>query len=88
MTTLSACVITGGTKQAPGLIQASNSCPWLPADIRREAARFTDIPAHELKKSDVLNLFRKYANSETRKNLTIKRVADLYDACITTLKTK
>ena len=51
-----------------------------------EAKRYTNIPAENLTKSQVLDLFRRYTNSETRKNLTINRVANLYDACIVTLK--
>lgn len=67
-------------------MQAKYVCPFLPNEIRREAKRFTNIPAHELTKSQVLDLFRRYATSEVRKNLTIERVANLYDACIKTLK--
>jgi hypothetical protein len=67
-------------------VSAKHSCPWLPADIRREATKITDIPVEDLTKAEVLALFRKYATSEIRKNYTIERVADLYDKCIETLK--
>jgi hypothetical protein len=86
--TLSGCGALGKKtlQEATTVPQGSLTCPWLPQDIRREAKRVTPIPAEELTKSDVLNLFRKYATSEARKNLTIERVANLYDACIKTLR--
>ena len=85
--TLSGCG-TSGSKGilAPKLIEANTSCPMLPSDIRREAKRYTDIPVEQLTKPQVLDLFRQYATSEVKKNYTIKRVADLYDACVATLK--
>jgi hypothetical protein len=67
-------------------VSAQHSCPWLPSDIRREAAKITDIPPEDLTKADVLALFRQYATAEVRKNYTIQRVADLYEKCIETLK--
>lgn len=73
-------------QQANSVPKGSLTCPWLPQDIRREAKRVTPIPAEDLTKSDVLNLFRKFATSEVKKNLTIERVANLYDNCIRTLR--
>jgi len=84
--TLSGCGTSGDKILAPKLIEANTSCPMLPADIRREAKRYTDIPAEDLTKPQVLNLFRQYSTSEVRKNFTIERVANLYDKCIGTLK--
>jgi len=69
-------------------IQASNSCPWLPSDIRAEAKRYTDIPVEELTKAQVLDLFRKYSTAEQRKNMTITRVSNLYEKCIKEVKYK
>lgn len=84
--TLNGCASSNVAPNKP--IQASDTCPWLPEDIREEAKKYTDIPADELTKADVLNLFRKYATAEQRKNLTIKRVANLYDACVKEVKYK
>lgn len=83
-TTLSAC--EKDKKLDLSLVpKGSLTCPWLPQDIRREAKKWTAIPADDLTKSDVLGLVRRFQTSETRKNLTIERVSDLYEACIKTL---
>jgi hypothetical protein len=58
----------------------------MPDTIRREAAVYTNIPPGDLTKTEALDLFRKYASAEVRKNITIKRAAALYDACVITLK--
>lgn len=84
--TLSGCGSSGKAKLPPANVGAEHSCPWLPEDIRRESKKYTEVPAEDLTKSQVLDLFRKYATAEVKKNLTIDRVANLYDACKSSVK--
>lgn len=81
--TLSGCV---KDNQQLDLRVSSPSCPWFPEDIRREAKRYTTIPAEDLTKSDVLKLIRTLQVSEEKKNIYLQRAGNLYDACIKTLK--
>lgn len=66
---------------APKGVEAKYACPFLPSDIRAEAKRYTEVPVEDLTKAQVLNLFRKYATAEVRKNYSLTRVANLYDSC-------
>jgi len=85
---LSATILSGCVKdnQAIDTRISSPSCPWFPEDIRREAKRYTAIPAENLTKSDVLKLIRALQISEEKKNLYLQRAERLYVACISTLK--
>lgn len=65
----------------PKTITAKDACPELDPRVLREAERRTGIPAGQMTKSQVMNLFRKYATNELRKNYTISQVADLYNKC-------
>jgi hypothetical protein len=69
------------TKSPPKVIEAKDACPPLPSRFREESKKRTGFEAEDLTKSQVLNLFRKYATSEIRKNYTIEQIANMYDRC-------